>query len=271
MAAADFTRSLKLVLVDEGGLSDDPHDHGGRTAHGITQREYTSWLARHGQASKDVWKITPAELTAIYHDSYWEPGCDEMPAGFDYVFFDFRVNAGPVQAVRTLQSVLGIRVDGHLGDVTLNAVKAADVDDLIHKYCAARRAFYQHLAQFPRYGRGWLARTNHAEAAAMQIAASGQAERVGLSDELRSLATARANAFAVVQPPMQPGTAGGLAGSSGIAAGLLNNLQDAASQLQPFQFSFQFVEYALVAIAIISVGFAIYGTVKQGQVKRAIA
>jgi len=35
MAAASFSRALALVLIDEGGLDDDPHDHGGRTAHGI--------------------------------------------------------------------------------------------------------------------------------------------------------------------------------------------------------------------------------------------
>ena len=46
MAADNFARALRLVLVDEGGLDDDPHDHGGRTAHGIIQREYDGFRAR---------------------------------------------------------------------------------------------------------------------------------------------------------------------------------------------------------------------------------
>jgi hypothetical protein len=31
MVTETFPRALRLLLVDEGGLDDDPHDHGGRT------------------------------------------------------------------------------------------------------------------------------------------------------------------------------------------------------------------------------------------------
>jgi lysozyme family protein len=81
MVAETFPHALRLVLVDEGGLDDDPHDHGGRTAHGIIQREYDGFRARHALPRQDVWKIAVPEYTEIYHDRYWMPWCDRLPAG----------------------------------------------------------------------------------------------------------------------------------------------------------------------------------------------
>ena len=102
MVGETFSHALRLVLIDEGGLDDDPHDHGGRTAHGIIQREYDGFRARHDLPRRDVWKITPAEYGEIYHDRYWMPWCDRLPAGLDYAFFDACVNTGPAQAARSL-------------------------------------------------------------------------------------------------------------------------------------------------------------------------
>src|SRR5262249_3659962 len=206
MVAETFPHALRLVLVAEGGLDDDPHDHGGRTAHGIIQREYDGFRARHGQPAQDVWKITPAEYTEIYHDRYWMPWCDRLPAGMDYAFFDACVNAGPAQAARTLQRALGLRADGNMGDVTLAEVKELseqDPEGVIIAFCDKRRAFYRALAQFPRYGRGWLARVDHVEKAAkaMALARVEATRRGGLSDGLKGEASARAQAADTPRPP----------------------------------------------------------------------
>ncbi len=197
---ADFARSLKLVLTDEGGLSDDPHDHGGRTAHGIIQREYDAYRRRKGLPVQDVWRITPAEVSEIYHTCYWEPWCQQLPAGLDYIHFDDRVNAGVIQAVKNLQRALGVRVDGHMGEITLDAL--AHVDDLvlIKRYADERRKFYRRLKQYSRYGRGWLARVDHVEHAAEELASTGETTRVALPDNLRKQATARVNSQDLKNP-----------------------------------------------------------------------
>ena len=148
MVADNFPRALKLVLVDEGGLDDDPHDHGGRTAHGIIQREYDGFRTRHNLPRKDVWRITPAEYTEIYRDRYWQPWCDRLPAGIDYAFFDACVNAGPAQAARTLQRCLGVRVDGFMGDVTLATTlerARENIEGLIHAFCVVSGAIMSPL------------------------------------------------------------------------------------------------------------------------------
>ena len=273
MAVANFPRALKLVLVDEGGLDDDPHDHGGRTAHGIIQREYDGFRARHNLPRQDVWKITPAEYTEIYHDRYWMPWCDRLPAGVDYAFFDACVNAGPAQAARTLQRALRIRADGNMGDVTLAAAQRHaedDVEALIQDFCAARRAFYRALAQFPRYGRGWLARVDHVERAAKAMAANAEhARRNGLTDDVKALASARARPEDTTRPPVSTETAAAAATGSGIAAGFAEELSAASAQLAPFQDAIHLVKYLLLAFAFASVGLTLYAMWHRARIKEA--
>jgi lysozyme family protein len=274
MVAANFPRALRLVLVDEGGLDDDLHDHGGRTAHGIIQREYDGFRARHNLPRRDVWKITPAEYTEIYHDRYWMPWCDRLPAGMDYAFFDFCVNAGPAQAARTLQRTLGIRADGNMGDVTLARTQARaedDIEALIHDFCAARRAFYRALAQFPRYGRGWLARVAHVEKAAKAFAADAeQVRRNGLDDDLKAAASARARAEDTAPPPVSTETAAAAATGSGIAAGFAEQIGAATAQLSPFQDAVHVVKYLLLVLAFASVALTLYAMWHRAKLKEAI-
>jgi len=281
MVAENFSRALRLVLVDEGGLDDDPHDHGGRTAHGIIQREYDGFRARKNLPRQDVWKITPAEYTEIYHDQYWRPWCDRLPAGLDYAWFDACVNAGPSQAAKTLQKALGVRVDGHMGEVTLAKVRAApDIAALIARFCDTRRAFYRALAQFPRYGRGWLARVDHVERAAKAMAATADlpaearraeagAGRNGLSDELKVQASARSRAEDVAAPPVSAETAAAATTASGVGSGLTEQLAQTSSQLAPFQDTIRVVQYALIAVATVSLALTLYALWRRAKTREA--
>src|SRR5581483_8514914 len=167
----DFPACLAIIRKEEGGNDDDPHDHGGRTSRGITQREWDAYRATRPNLPADVWQAPNADIDAIYHDQYWAPYCDALPAGIDLVFFNTAVNSGRQQAVKELQRALGVEADGMLGMVTRQAVASyADIPGLIRKACALRRAYYRALAQFPRYGRGWLARTDRVEQSALLLA-----------------------------------------------------------------------------------------------------
>jgi len=99
----NFPHALKLVLADEGGNVDDPDDHGGRTSRGIIQRVYTAWLREKGRPDKDVWTAPQADIDAIYFEDYWQPNCDRMPTGVDYLYFNMAVSAGPYRATVLLQ------------------------------------------------------------------------------------------------------------------------------------------------------------------------
>ena len=168
MTASNFQRSLAAVLKDEGGNDDDPSDHGGRTSRGITQREYTAWLAQYKRPGADVWGAPQADVDQIYFDEYWLPECNDLPPGVDFQFFSMKVNAGPHQAIILLQRALGISDDGRIGPVTRAAIAKADPRQLVGQFYQHSRVFYQGLGQ-PKFLRGWLNRAAADYALAVQM------------------------------------------------------------------------------------------------------
>lgn len=167
---ANFDKCLAFVLKEEGGNDDDPNDHGGRTSRGITQREWDKFRLTHPDRPEDVWKASAEDIKTIYHDEYWLPHCPNLPAGLDLVFFDFVVNAGPGQAIKKLQSIIGVPVDGAWGPQTEAAVKAqTNIPALVNAYSDARENFYHGLAQYSRYGKGWTSRTERVRREALLL------------------------------------------------------------------------------------------------------
>jgi lysozyme family protein len=146
--------------ADDRFFSDDPDDTGGRTGGGILQREYDAWRRARLMPRRDVWQIDDVELDALYDMQYWQAvKGDRLPAGIDLMVFDFGVNCGVGTAIRRLQRALGVTVDGHIGQVTLDAVDRADPAGLIRKLRATREDYHRHCRTFWKHGKGWLART----------------------------------------------------------------------------------------------------------------
>ena len=164
-----WPQAYQWVRVSEGGNDDDPEDPGGRTSRGIIQREYTAWRQIQGEAPKDVWTASEAEIEDIYRTQYWLPYGDLMPRGPDYQFFDMNVNHGMGNAVKILQRSLGVIPDGHAGVVTMAALRNADPKSLIPLITKERAAFYRSLAKFWRFGKGWIARDLQVEKNALQL------------------------------------------------------------------------------------------------------
>lgn len=175
MVASNFDASLKLVLQSEGGNDDDPADHGGRTSRGITQREYDAWCAEHNWPGGDVWKATDSAIASIYHDEYWNPWCDSLPVGTDYLYFDMAVNSGPHEANILLQRALGVTADGRIGPITRAAVNAANPHTLIDNFTAQKVAFYRAISTHAgqrKFLDGWLNRARDVHDAALKMVAA---------------------------------------------------------------------------------------------------
>jgi lysozyme family protein len=145
------------VRKDEGGNDDDPADHGGRTSRGITQREYTAWLAENKRPDADVWSAPEADIESIYLNEYWIPECDTLPVGVDFQFYSMKVNAGPHRAIMILQASLGVTTDGRIGPDTRSAIAAEDHHRLIDLFYEYSVAFYQSLHQL-KFLKGWINR-----------------------------------------------------------------------------------------------------------------
>jgi lysozyme family protein len=178
MTDARFAACLPFVLKEEGGNDDDPHDPGGRTSRGITQREYNDWCARSSEdLPTDVWKAPQEAIEAIYYQSYWLPYCPRLWPGLDLLFFDQCVNEGPVQAIKDLQRALNITADGRFGGGTLGAVWGTKKNPaaLLTRYTDQRLGFYRHLRTFPYFGKGWTRRADAAQQLALSMTSSSVA------------------------------------------------------------------------------------------------
>ena len=261
---SNFNVALKYVLIDEGGNSDDPHDHGGRTSRGITQREYDSWCSLHGKPRSDVWGASDETIKRIYQEQYWNPYCDNLPSGLDYLFFDISVNAGRTQAVRQFQKALGVNVDGMFGQVTSAAIQnqgTPDASERIKRISDVRRAFYRHLKQFPRYGRGWLSRVDHAEKGALALNSNKTFNKPSVPS-----ISPKANENDLSRTTVSPETSGTTGMVSGGLLEILNNFKDSISSFTDIQY----VKYALIAVAVASFAYAAYGFWHRSKVQKAM-
>lgn len=162
-----FTDALHHVLKREGGYSNDAADPGGETNYGITQRVYEGWRADHGLPLRSVKAITPDEIASIYDTRYWDAvQGDTVNDGYDgnvaLQVFDFAVNAGPKQAILSLQRVLQVTEDGILGPQTLLALHRKPPVEVRALYADERERFYRSLvARRPalqKFLAGWLKR-----------------------------------------------------------------------------------------------------------------
>lgn len=155
----NFDKTLQWVLAHEGGYVNHPRDPGGATNQGVTYRVYDAWRRSKGMAPRDVRHIAPDEVKSIYKAQYWDAvRGDDMPSGVDYAVFDYAVNSGPNRAAKALQAVVGVKRDGVIGAVTLEAVGRMAPKDIIIGLCEQRMAFLKRLKHWRTFGKGWTRR-----------------------------------------------------------------------------------------------------------------
>lgn len=153
--SAAFGASVAFVIDRLEGGDRQVTDTGGLTRFGISKRAHPR---------VDVETLTRLEAMAIYHASYWTPiKADCLPRGLDLLLFDAAVNLGPPPAVRLLQEVLGVGVDGIVGPETIAAVKTfRPGSELRARFNERRERYYSDLAAskpvYKPYLYGWRCR-----------------------------------------------------------------------------------------------------------------
>lgn len=188
-----FERAFAHVLEMEGGYTDDPHDPGGPTNMGITLAVFAAWnkvkVNDHNRARliRDLKRIDRATVREIYRRRYWDTArCGELPAPLAVMHFDAAVNHGPGAAVRILQEVVGVAVDGKVGPDTRAAIAGMSLSDGLSAYGAVRERRYRTLPHFWRFGRGWLRRVGATLELARKITVEagleGSGKREGVED-----------------------------------------------------------------------------------------
>lgn len=159
------------ILRREGSAYiNDPHDRGGPTKYGITQKSWDAYRERHkkvidGLAIPEfVRNIDRDDAVAFYRTEYVAPFewiMDERLLG---LVVDCAVNHGKHRVSTWLQEAAGVTVDGVVGPITKAAVNAAP--ELVYRRLLKRRfKFYAEIAtdQQPvdpdaKFLRGWINR-----------------------------------------------------------------------------------------------------------------
>lgn len=145
------------VLAREGGIA-DVGDGAGVTRFGQTP----AWLHTFGLAAPE----TAAEAARNYQVWLVRTGliglCDYAD-DFADATIDFAVNAGHRQAIRALQSVLGLRPDGIYGPETQARVDQANRPAMARRVIGQRLRYLGSLIaskpdRFAKFAGGWTAR-----------------------------------------------------------------------------------------------------------------
>jgi lysozyme family protein len=142
--------------------------------------------------------------------------------------FDWAVHGGVGRAVRDLQTVLDVTVDGAIGRQTLDAARRADPAQVIRALCERRLNHLRSRPHWDAFGRGWSRRVREIEEAAL-----ARAERPALT-------VAEAQKTSTVQ------TATGIAAAVAPAAAALSSVIDALSGLD------RWVSLGLIAAGLVA-------------------
>lgn len=158
-----FQEILTNTLELEGGYSNDPVDRGGETNYGITKNVYQSWLKKHNLTPTSMKNISLEDAQKIYDEYYWQPiQGNKLPPILAQQLFDYAVHSGPRQAIRDLQKILGVKVDGIMGPKTLSAIQSSDPNQLAEQLLSARESFLHNLVkklpEYKKFQKGFLNR-----------------------------------------------------------------------------------------------------------------
>lgn len=155
-----FDTSVKRVLKNEWGYSNDPQDEGKETKWGISRRAYPKLDIKH---------IHIKQAIQIYYTDYWlRFNCSLLPNPIDEDFFDAVVNTGGEGAIVTLQKALNTLLQrkileyGEMGPETESAIRKVDIFRLKDKFILERIRYYLRITDRDetqrKFLRGWLHR-----------------------------------------------------------------------------------------------------------------
>lgn len=167
---ADFKLYFPILLKWEGGLADDPNDHGGLTKYGVTLQE---WIDDGYDKNKDghidgldLREITEDDAANIAKKYYWDVVKGDQINNQSIAEFicDWAYNSGTKNIVLKLQHLFGLKPDGIVGPDTLNYLNTQPQEELFNQLKQRREQFYNAIVKSDpsqkKFLRGWLIRNN---------------------------------------------------------------------------------------------------------------
>lgn len=168
----DYHLIFEHLKEFEGHYVNDPDDLGGETYMGITRKnhpDFKIWnkLDTLTYKEKRSYRATEEEIEdikSLYYVRYWMGyRCNAINnPGLRCMLFDFVVGSGRY-GVMELQKVLGVSVDGKIGNMTIGMANSkGSRNDILLQYKNNRDAYYHRISRYKnnkKYLRGWLRRS----------------------------------------------------------------------------------------------------------------
>ena len=160
----------------EGGLSKDKNDSassnpcptsfkgidGYHTNKGVT---YNAWIAVFGTTNDArFFEMNNEDWGLIFKRGYWDKvkGDKIQYQSIANILVSWAWGSGSKTAIKQMQKVLGVSVDGVIGNQTLNAIHAFNEVELFDKCVLARKSFFESIARSNpknlKFLKGWLNR-----------------------------------------------------------------------------------------------------------------
>lgn len=166
---ADVNKLKPFILKWEGGFVNDPDDLGGSTNKGITFATYCHYRKLKGISEPatldDLKNISDSEWTEILKTMYWDKWqADRINnQSVANILVDF-VWASGVHGIKRPQKLLGVQVDGIVGEKTLSALNAQDPMSIYFAIKNDRIRFIDEICKArpanEKFRKGWLNRIN---------------------------------------------------------------------------------------------------------------
>lgn len=142
---ANIDKLIPFILKWEGGFVNDPTDRGGATNKGVTLATYEAYCKRKDYPRPTVERlknIPDAHWREIVKTMFWDKwkADDIHSQKVANILVDWVWGSG-IHGIKKPQALLGVKVDGIVGDKTLSAVNFADPEELFD-------AIYQERVKF---------------------------------------------------------------------------------------------------------------------------
>jgi len=165
---AGLTNERLFEKARKKAFANDPDDLGGATMCGVTLTTYAAYCKRKGYPSPTVERLKSirfADWLGVLKTMFWDKWKADsiVNQSIAEMLVDW-VWASGAYGVKLPQKVLGVKIDGIVGNATLSAVNSQDPATLFAKLKTERIAYIDRICKSrpanKKYRNGWLNRIN---------------------------------------------------------------------------------------------------------------